>query len=126
MLIVDDNLEYAQNIAEILEIEGCATEIFETAEEALPVALSSRVTVVITDFRLPGMNGIELVTRIFRERGRLPAAVMSACAEGDTEDAARRLGVEFLDKPVDFAALDRVVHAAAARSRPASAKVFKG
>lgn len=109
VLIVDDNLDYAENIAEMLQIQGCPSEICETAEEALPVALSARVTVIITDYRLPGMNGLELVRRIFRERSVVRAVLISANADDDTRDAARRLGAEFLAKPVDFAALDWVV-----------------
>ena len=111
VLVVDDNLEYAQNIAEILAIGGCATEVYGSAEEALPVALAPAVTTVITDYRLPGMNGIELVRRIRSERSGVQAVVISAYADDKAVDAARMLGADFLPKPVDFSALGRLVHA---------------
>jgi DNA-binding NtrC family response regulator len=109
VLIVDDNVAYAQNIAEILELKGFVTVVFENAEEALPRATTSEVSVVITDYRLPGMNGVELVRRVRRERPLVSAVVISAYADDRVVDDAKALGVEFLPKPVDFAALDRIV-----------------
>ena len=112
VVVVDDNVEYAQNIAEILEISGCATEVYGSAEEALPGALAPRVTTIITDYRLPGMNGIELVRRIFSERDGVRAVVISAYADDKAVDAARLLGADFLPKPVDFGVLGRLVRVA--------------
>jgi DNA-binding NtrC family response regulator len=109
ILVVDDNIAYAQNIAEILEISGCATEVFATAEEALPAALAPRVRAVITDYRLPGMNGVELVRRILSARDGVRAVVISAYADDRAVDAARLLGANFLPKPVDFGVLGRLV-----------------
>jgi DNA-binding NtrC family response regulator len=113
VLVVDDNVEYAQNIAEILAIGGYATEVFATAEEALPVALAPLVTAVITDYRLPGMDGIELVRRILSERTGVKAVVISAYADDHAVDTARLLGANFLPKPVDVGALERLVRMAA-------------
>ena len=109
VLIVDDNLAYAQNIAEILETRGCRTAVFETAEEALPRALAPEVTCVITDYRLPGMNGVELVRRLRLEQPRVLSILISAFADDEVVDGARALGAEFLPKPVDFGLLDRIV-----------------
>ena len=112
VLVVDDNLEYAQNIAEILQIIGnCATEVFTTAEEALPVALDPRITLVVTDYRLPGMNGVELVRRVLSERDDVKAVVISAYADDSAVLAARQLGAMFLNKPVDFTELGRLARA---------------
>jgi DNA-binding NtrC family response regulator len=109
VLVVDDNVEYAQNIAEILEISGYATAVFSTAEDALPLALDPRITLVVTDYRLPGMNGVELVRRILSARDDVKAVVISAYADDDAVLAARQLGAVFLPKPVDVTALGRVV-----------------
>jgi DNA-binding NtrC family response regulator len=111
VLVVDDNVEYAQNIAEILTIGGYATEVFASAEEALPVALAPLVRAVITDYRLPGMNGIELVRRILSERTGVQVVVISAYADDKAVDSARMLGANFLPKPVDVGALERLVRA---------------
>jgi DNA-binding NtrC family response regulator len=107
VLIVDDNVAFAQNLAEILEIRGFATVLHERAEDALP--LPSDVRFVITDYRLPGMNGVELVRRIRRDHPDINAVLISAFADESVVDDARALGAVFLPKPVDFAALDRIV-----------------
>ena len=109
IVVVDDNVAYAQNIAEILEFFGCAAEVYATAEDALPVALAPLVRVVITDYRLPGMDGIELVRRIFSARRDVRAVVISAYADENAVFTARQLGAEFLPKPVDFGALGQLV-----------------
>jgi DNA-binding NtrC family response regulator len=109
VLIVDDNVAYAQNIAEILQIRGLATVLHEKAEDALPLAPDVRF--VITDYRLPGMNGVELVRRLRQARPEIHAIVISAYADDSVVDDARALGAAFLPKPVDFSALDRIVAA---------------
>jgi DNA-binding response OmpR family regulator len=110
ILIIDDNLDLAENIAEILEMEGCRTEISTSAEEALPRALEEGVEVVVTDYRLPGINGAELVRRIRAERGQVRAVVISAHSDESTRAAARSVGAQFLPKPLDLSALKRFVH----------------
>ena len=109
VLIVDDNLAYAENLAEILELSGCPSAVFATAEEALPAALDPHANAVITDFRLPGMNGIELIAQIIRARGSLPAIVISAYADEGVVDAAKALGAEFHAKPVALPLIERFV-----------------
>jgi DNA-binding NtrC family response regulator len=108
VLVVDDNVEYAQNIAEILSIGGYATEVFASAEEALPVALAPRIWAIITDYR-SGMNGLELIRRILSERSGVRAVVISAYADETAVDTVRMLGADFLPKPVDVGALERLV-----------------
>jgi len=109
VLIVDDNLQLAENIAEILQIEGFSTDVAGSAEEALPKALAGDFVAVVTDFRLPGMSGVQFVAEIRRRQRVLQAVVISAYADEGTVTAARAAGAEFLPKPVDFATLSRYV-----------------
>ena len=109
VLIVDDNLAYADNLAEVLALSGCPSTVFATAELALPAALGPETHAVITDFRLPGMNGIELIAQIIRARGALPAIVISAYADEGVVDAARALGAECHAKPVAVPLIERFV-----------------
>ena len=106
MLIVDDNVSLAENIAEILGGEGYATEIATSAEEALTRARAGEFNVLVTDFRLPGISGIELI-RSLRNEGRHPrAVVISAYGDDLTVGAAMDVGAEFLGKPVDLSTLN--------------------
>lgn len=111
VLIVDDNVDLAENIAEILEGQGYATEVAASAEDALEKALARRVTLLITDFRLPGISGAELVRRLRRRSADLRAVVISAYNDDATIADARRAGAQFMAKPVDFGALHQFVRA---------------
>lgn len=109
VLIVDDNLDLAENIAEILGLEGYVTEVSGSAEEALPSGLSEDVGIVVTDYRLPGMNGAELIKRIRLHREHLRAVVISAHTDDATVRDAHEAGARFLSKPLDFALLTHFV-----------------
>jgi DNA-binding response OmpR family regulator len=109
VLIVDDNLELAENIAEVLEIEGFLTEVTGSAEEALPKALHQEIATVVTDFRLPGMSGAEFVGHVRRQRQHVHAVVISAYTDDATVAAAKTVGAAFLPKPLDLRLLTRFV-----------------
>lgn len=110
VLIVDDNVALAENIAEILELAGYAGEIAASAEEALPRALAGGIGFIVTDFRLPGVDGAQLIKSL-RVKGRqFRAVIISAYSDEGTISAAREAGVDdFIPKPVDFARLTRVL-----------------
>jgi CheY-like chemotaxis protein len=111
VLVVDDNQDLAENIAEILTLHGFATVIATSAEEALPKALAARFDLLVTDFRLPGMTGAELVRRVRETLQTIRAVVMSAYTDDNTIAAARAAGATFLPKPVDLSALSQVLAA---------------
>jgi DNA-binding response OmpR family regulator len=112
VLVVDDNHDLAENIAEILAMRGWTAIIATSAEEALPRALADGLDLLVTDFRLPGMSGADLVRRIRETRHALRAVVMSAYTDDTTMAAARNAGADFLPKPVDLGALSRLLTAA--------------
>jgi DNA-binding NtrC family response regulator len=109
ILIIDDNLGLAENIAEILEMRGYLTEVAVSAEEALSKLGSPPPDVVVTDYRLPGINGASLVRRLAEIGVRVNAVVISAFTDDRTIEDAKRAGAAFLAKPVDFEALGRLI-----------------
>jgi DNA-binding NtrC family response regulator len=108
ILIVDDNIDLAENIAEILQIDGHLTEVAASAEDALKT-VGLGPDVVVTDYRLPGINGVEFVKRLHLVGLRVCAIVMSAYTDDGTMKAAKDAGATFMAKPVDFRLLSRVV-----------------
>jgi DNA-binding NtrC family response regulator len=116
VLIVDDNLGLAENIAEILDGEGYATEIAGSAEEALRLAHSEIFAVLVTDFRLPGITGVDLIESLRREGQHPQAVVISAFSDETTVGAAEAVGASFLSKPVDVGMLNLVLR----RARPSA------
>ncbi len=109
VLIVDDNVELAENIAEILESEGHRTDVAVSAEEALRMVPIYAPEVVVTDYRLPGMNGAQLV-RTLRIGGlRARAVVISAHTDDSTVQEATEAGADFVPKPLDLTKLSLLV-----------------
>jgi DNA-binding response OmpR family regulator len=105
VLIVDDNAALAENIAEALSFEGYQTAIATSAEEALPRALEGDLSIVVTDFRLPGIDGAELVGRVRGAREGVRFIVMSAHTDEFTQRRAEDAGATFFPKPVNLRAL---------------------
>jgi len=109
VLIVDDNLGLAENIAEILQLDGHATQIAASAEEAFPKALADEPDVVVTDFRLPGVSGAVFLKQLLAARTRVRAMMISAYTDDGTINEATAAGARFMPKPLDFVRLSRWV-----------------
>lgn len=107
ILIVDDNAPLAENLLEIFEDEGMDATVCTDPMQALDsLDLGPPYDLVVTDFRMPKMNGVELARRIHEHRPQLPVIMLSAYLEDADADAARAAGVEqVLRKPQDLQAL---------------------
>jgi DNA-binding NtrC family response regulator len=102
ILIVDDEIELAENLSEILSEAGHDTAIAESAHSALARVDQGDVAAVITDHRLTDQSGAELIAELRRRGSSIPAVVMSAHTDDVTIDSASRAGaLEFLPKPID-------------------------
>jgi len=92
VLVVDDQIELAENLAEVLQGRGFETDVATSAEAGLERIGQGGVTALITDFELPGRNGAELIEAIRRQGSRIPAMVMSAYTDDRTMDRAQVAG----------------------------------
>jgi CheY-like chemotaxis protein len=101
-LIVDDNPEFAENLAEILRDRGDEVKVAVNGREAVDAAHGHRFDAILTDMRMPLMGGAEVVHEIRRIDPGAPAMVITAHVGDDAIDAARREGLlAVLPKPVD-------------------------
>ena len=100
-LIVDDNLPFAENLAEILRDRGDEVTVAESPAQALTLVKSTHFHAVLTDMRMPAMSGADLVHELRLVDPGLAALVISAYT-GDAElERARHEGVlAVLPKPV--------------------------
>lgn len=106
VLIVDDNHALADNLAELLEDEGYATLTAYSGEQAVEVAAGHPFDIVLTDIRMPGMNGVELVKRLSTINERAIFLLMTAYTSDAMLGEALRAGVRaILNKPVDLSEL---------------------
>ncbi|HEX9105138.1 MAG TPA: response regulator [Polyangia bacterium] len=101
-LIVDDNVAFAENLAEIIADAGDAEAVVvDSGPRALELVKSQRFDALVSDMRMPIMNGAELVHRIRSADPELPAVVVTAYTADNELEAARQEGVlGVLPKPV--------------------------
>ena len=112
VLIVDDNVGLAENIAEILQLDGHDTWVAASAEQGVSVARDQQPDVVVTDYRLPGIDGAAFVKRLRESQLNVHAVVISAYSDETTIKNAADVGATFLSKPVDYVLLARWVREA--------------
>lgn len=102
ILVVDDDEGIRENLAEILGLEGHRILTAASAEDALARFESTGIDLLLTDFQLPGMNGLEFIETIRRGRPGLPALLITAFRYAfEGIDAERRQRVLLLPKPFD-------------------------
>ena len=110
ILIVDDEVNARTALAEVLRDEGYDAEIAADAFEALGKLESYSPQVVVTDLKMPGMDGIDLMKKIRATDD--PAAVIMMTAHGQVETAVRAMragAADYLTKPVDLPELLLVI-----------------
>jgi DNA-binding NtrC family response regulator len=101
-LIVDDNRDFAENLAEILRDGGDDAVIAENGKIATEAVRARRFDAILTDMRMPLMGGAELVHEVRRVDPGAAALVVTAHVGDDALEAARREGLlAVLGKPVD-------------------------
>ncbi|WP_373047712.1 response regulator [Vulgatibacter sp.] len=108
ILVVDDNRDLAENVAEILEDAGFAVDVFEDPFVALEKLVPGAYAVALLDIKMPGMDGIELYKALKKRDPALPAIAMTAYAQDDRIRAAVDEGViAVMPKPLDVTRLLR-------------------
>jgi DNA-binding NtrC family response regulator len=106
ILVVDDHRDLAENLAEILEGAGYEAIVADSAEAALAHLEHEQVVALITDYRLPGRTGAELIKELRHRGNAIPAIVMSAFTDDETIAIARKAGaMDVLPKPVELTRL---------------------
>lgn len=99
-LLVDDNAAFVENLAEILEGTGATVDVAESASEALGRLDGTRYDALVTDMRMPGLSGSELLHLARRRDPGLPVVLLSAYVQDAQVTEARREGLlAVLSKP---------------------------
>lgn len=124
--IVDDEEAVRNSLAFLLNISGFATRIHENATGFLAIAPSIHNGCLITDLRMPDIDGVELLRRLRSMDAMLPAIVISG--HGDVQmavEAMKNGALDFIEKPfsddVLIAAIERAVQQAASKVEDAAA-----
>jgi two-component system nitrogen regulation response regulator GlnG len=118
--LVDDDASIRWVLERALKQGGMIPTAFEQADSALSALRRSRPDVLMTDIRMPGRSGLELLAEIRDTQPELPVIVMTAHSDLDSAVAAYQGGAfEYLPKPFDIdQAVDLVRRAANQKKIP--------
>ena len=114
LLIVEDDEETRRHLQRLLSADPkLQAEVAGDGESGLRQLDAGNFSVVITDLRMPGMDGMQLIEEV--QRRRLPVTIIVTTGHGSIDDAVRaiRLGAyDFLTKPIDVDHLRRILQRA--------------
>lgn len=104
ILVVDDDEEVRAVLFRTLsEVGGFSVEVAGTAEEALQKIESATFDLVLVDFKLPEMDGLQLITEIVNSKPEILIVMMTGRASIDSAvEAMKRGASDYLTKPIDL------------------------
>jgi DNA-binding NtrC family response regulator len=127
ILLIEDDVVTAASLQKVLHGEGYDVSVCARGDEGLERALSQFHDVVVTDLRLPGLGGLELVAQLHAGKPKQPIILMTAHSTTEIAIEATKLGAcDYLLKPFEVDELLDVVAAAVASSRLMSQPVKMG
>ncbi|MDD4735322.1 MAG: PAS domain S-box protein [Kiritimatiellae bacterium] len=118
VLLVDDEPEFVELLDYVLKKDGYSTMLAHSGREALSLLQKQPADILITDMRMPGINGIELMQYARKDYPWLQAIAVSAHEKPDDAIELMKQGaIDFLQKPISNDELRHAVEAAADKVR---------
>ncbi len=114
--VIDDDADVRQSLAFLLSTAGLAVRVHDSAVAFLKVLPEVKDGCVVTDVRMPGIDGLELQRRLGELERRLPVIVMTGHGDVPLAVEAMKAGaVDFIEKPFDDEVMLSAIRAALAR-----------
>lgn len=113
ILVIDDDPAMRDSLAFLLDVNGFAVTTYETATDFLDHFGGSTVDCIVSDIRMPGMTGLELVRKLKADAAACPVILVTG--HGDVAlavDAMKAGAVDFIEKPFEEEALLRAIREA--------------
>jgi nitrogen regulation protein NR(I) len=127
ILLIEDDSGIIDTLQRVLAAEGHDIAIEKRGDDGLARAVKDSFNLVITDLKLPGLNGLELVRRLHTAKPRLPIILVTAFGTTETAIEAMKVGAyDYLLKPFNILQLIELVHKAADSNRRMSEPVGLG
>ena len=121
ILLVDDDSGARDSLKFMLEVEGFQVHAYETAHELLSAGTPASVGCLVTDYQMPGMNGLELVAQLRDRRLMIPAILITSLPNEDLRRRAAAAEISIIEKPVlGSRLLDAVRKTLEEQTRPSS------
>jgi DNA-binding NtrC family response regulator len=127
ILLIEDDPGITDTLQRVLAAEGHEVAIEKRGDDGLARAIKDPFNLVITDLKLPGLNGLELVRQLHAAKPRLPIILVTAFGTTETAIEAMKVGAyDYLLKPFDIPQLIELVGKAADSNRLMSEPVGLG
>ncbi len=116
VLLVDDEVDFVEVLAERLRARGLATDTAVTGLTAVTMAEQTRYDAIVLDMAMPGMDGIETLERLLELNPDLQVILLTGRATLEQAVAAIKLGaLDLLEKPAEIDTLVGKIEDAATR-----------
>lgn len=127
ILLIEDDASIVGGLKKELQVEGYEVAVAERGDDGLAQAKEQPFDVVITDLKMPGLSGLQLVEQLHAAKPKLPIIVVTAFGTTETAIDASKLGAyDYLLKPFDMAELLDLVAKSVACNRLMSEPVEIG
>ena len=127
ILLIEDDRATASALQKVLTADGFAVSVAGRGDDGLSQASNNPCDLVITDLRLPGLSGLDLIAQLHAAKPKLPIIMMTAHGTTETAIEAMKLGAcDYLVKPFEPDELLALAASALASSRLMSEPVEIG
>ncbi|MGL3210319.1 response regulator FixJ [Bradyrhizobium sp. BR 1433] len=110
ILVIDDDPAVRDSLAFLLDVNGFAVMSYEAATDFLDHLAGSTVDCIVSDIRMPGMSGLELVRKLKADAVACPVILMTGHGDVALAVEAMKAGaVDFIEKPFEDEALLRAI-----------------
>ena len=100
ILLIDDDEWIRDSLKIFFEAEGCDLLALETAEEGMAALKDQTVDLIIVDYKLPGLDGLEFLKRIYNTQPGAMKILITAYRNDNVVSEAKKLKVQgFIEKP---------------------------
>jgi DNA-binding NtrC family response regulator len=100
ILVVDDSEAVCKALRDVLTVSGYAVRTAPSSERALQIMETAPMDLIITDLKMSGMSGIQLLKKVKEKNPSLPVVILSGFGDMDSVIEAMRNGVaDYLKKP---------------------------
>ena len=125
ILIVDDELNMRLVLSAMLKKEGFEVSSASNGREALQILKSNKIAVVITDLKMPDMDGMELLTHISERYPEIPVVMITAHGTVATAvEALKKGALDYITKPFDLDDLKNIIYKAIKTSNLKESELF--
>jgi|SRR5450631_2549552 two-component system response regulator FixJ len=100
VLLVDDDIAVRDSLKFTLEVAGFEVRAYGSAEQLLSEQFIPLTSCLVTDYQMPEMNGLELVTKLRERCVSVPAIIITAQPDENFRNCAAEASITILEKPI--------------------------